>query len=131
MRLLLDTHVFLWFVADDPQLSKRARDLIEDPVNERLLSAASHWEMAVKVSLGKLTLTEPFSVFIPRELQTNQVNILPVDLRHSMQLATLPFPPGNHRDPFDRLIIAQGIVEGLPIVSADSKFDAYTVTRLW
>jgi PIN domain nuclease of toxin-antitoxin system len=131
MRLLLDTHAFLWFVADDPQLSKRARNLIEDPVNERLLSAASHWEMAIKVSLGKLTLTEPFSVFIPRELQTNQVDILPVELRHSVQLATLPFPPGNHRDPFDRLIIAQGIVEGLPIVSADSKFDAYAVTRLW
>src|SRR3954470_17017182 len=108
MRLLLDTHAFLWFVADDPQLSKRARDLIEDPVNERLLSAASHWEMAVKVSLGKLTLTEPFSVFVPRELQTNQVDILPVELRHSVQLATLPFPPGNHRDPFDRLIVAQG-----------------------
>jgi PIN domain nuclease of toxin-antitoxin system len=131
MRLLLDTHTFLWFVSDDPKLSSRARTLIEDPTNERLLSAASHWEMAIKVSLGKLTLAEPFDVFLPREMSGNLIDLMPIDLRHSMQVASLPFPPNNHRDPVDRLIVAQGIVDGLPIVSADAKCDAYAVSRIW
>lgn len=131
MRLLLDTHAFLWFVSDDPRLSTRARELIEDPDNQRLLSAASHWEMAIKASLGKLALTDPFDVFMPRELRANGVELLPVELRHSMQVAALPFSANNHRDPFDRLIIAQGIVEGLPIVSGDPRFNDYSVKRLW
>jgi len=131
MRLLLDTHTFLWFVSDDPQLTSRARAAIEDPANERLLSAASHWEMAIKMSLGKLTLADPFHVFIPRELASNLIDVLPIDLRHSTQVATLPFPANNHRDPFDRLLISQAIADGLPIVSADAKFDAYPVMRIW
>ena len=131
MRLLLDTHAFLWFIADDPQLSTRARTLIEDRANERLISAASLWEMAIKVSLGKLTLADPFDVFMPRELAANQVSVLPIELRHAVHVASLPFPPSNHRDPFDRLIIAQGIVEGLTILSADTRFDAYPMTRTW
>ena len=131
MRLLLDSHAFIWFVSDDPRLSRQARGLIEDPGNQRLLSAASHWEMAIKTSLGKLTLTEPFDVLMPRELSTNHIALLPIELRHSIQVATLPFPPGNHRDPFDRLIVAQAIVERLPIVSADKRLDDYGITRLW
>jgi PIN domain nuclease of toxin-antitoxin system len=131
MRLLLDTHTFLWFVADDPQLSTKARELIEDPANQRLLSTASHWEMAIKKSLGKLALADPFHVFLPRELATNQIDLLPIELRHSIQVAILPYPANGHRDPFDRLIVAQAIVESLPILSADTKFDAYPVTRLW
>ena len=89
MRLLLDTHTFLWFVSDAPQLTSRARAAIEDPANQRLLSAASHWEMAIKMSLGKLTLADPFHVFIPRELASNLIDVLPIDLRHSTQVATL------------------------------------------
>jgi PIN domain nuclease of toxin-antitoxin system len=131
MRLLLDTHTFLWFVSDDPHLSIAARTVIEDAANERLLSAASHWEMAIKISLGKLTLADPFHVFMPRELGVNRIELLRIELRHSMHVAALPFPSNNHRDPFDRLIISQAIVDGLPIVSADGKFDDYPVTRIW
>ena len=109
MRLLLDTHTFLWFVADDPQLSAKARDLIEDPANQRLLSAASHWEMAIKASLGKLSLADPFHVFLPREVATNQIDLLPIEIRHSMQVATLTYPSNGpprpvrqaHRRPGD------------------------------
>jgi PIN domain nuclease of toxin-antitoxin system len=131
MRLLLDSHTFIWFVSDDPRLSRHARALIEDASNERLLSAASHWEIAIKLSLRKLTFTDPFDVFMPRELAANQIRLLPIELPHSIQVAALPFPPSNHRDPFDRLIVAQAIVEGLPVLSADKRLDDYGVIRLW
>lgn len=128
MRVLLDTHAFLWFIMGDTRLSATARGLIEDADNERLVSAGSLWEIAVKVSIGKLTLTEPFEVIIPRELTQNGFQILPITVAHLTVLCGLPF---HHRDPFDRLLVAQAMAEITPLVSADAILDAYSVTRLW
>ncbi len=128
MKLLLDTHAFLWFVMGSAKLSGNARALIEDPSNESLLSVASLWEMAIKVSLGKLTLSAPFADLIPEQLNLNGIGLLNIRIDHVSLLATLPF---HHRDPFDRLLIAQAITEKMPVVSIDAAFDAYGITRLW
>jgi PIN domain nuclease of toxin-antitoxin system len=126
--LLLDTHAFLWFLLDAPQLSPTARDLIVDPTNDSEVSPATYWEIAIKISLGKYELPEPYDVFIEREIATNDFRILPIAPKHTAGLVTMPF---HHRDPFDPLIIAQAMVEGIPILSVDSVFDAYPITRLW
>lgn len=128
MRLLLDTHAFLWFVAGDPKLPASARSAIEAPDNQIFFSAASAWEMAIKISLGKLKIAEPVAQFLPRELRQNGFIWLPVDLAHTVVVATLPF---EHRDPFDRLLTAQCLTEGMPIISGDPAFDAYTIKRVW
>jgi len=128
MRLLLDSHAFLWFIMGSANLSVNARALIEDPANERLLSVASLWEIAIKTSLGKLTLSAPFDELIPAQLKLNGIDLLNIKVDHLSTLTTLPF---HHRDPFDRLIIAQAIVEKLPVISLDGAFDAYGVTRHW
>ena len=128
MKLLLDTHSFIWFVEGNPALSSHARTLIEEPTNEVFLSMASVWEMAIKVSLGKIRLSQPFDLFIPYQLLLNDIILLDVAVRHTLLVATLPF---HHRDPFDRLLIAQILVEGWPLISADSIFDTYGVNRLW
>jgi PIN domain nuclease of toxin-antitoxin system len=128
VRLLLDTHTFLWFLLDDPQLSMTARDRIIDPDNDIEVSPATYWEIAIKISLGKYELPEPYEVFIAREITTNDFHILPIEPTHTAVLTTMPF---HHRDPFDRLLIAQAMVEQIPIVSRDSAFDAYPITRLW
>jgi PIN domain nuclease of toxin-antitoxin system len=93
-----------------------------------LLSVASLWEIAIKVSIGKLILTQPYDVFMRRQLTDNDIKILPINLAHLGAVSTLPF---HHRDPFDRLLIAQAMIEQLPIVSVDAAFDVYTVNRLW
>ncbi len=128
MKLLLDTHTFLWFLAADPQLSATARALIEDGDTEVYLSVGSLWEMAIKVSLGKLSLAQPFDTFIPDQLARNSIELLGIAVGHTARVVGLPF---HHRDPFDRLLIAQALVEGIPIVGVDAAFDAYGVTRLW
>jgi PIN domain nuclease of toxin-antitoxin system len=128
MNLLLDTHAFLWFITNDPRLSSQAQSLIQSPANRRWLSMASLWEMAIKVSLGKLTLAQPFDQFIPRQLQLNQIEVLAIELPHVAAVVAMPF---HHRDPFDRLMAAQCQIEGLPIVSNDSVFDAYSIRRVW
>ena len=128
MNLLLDTHSFLWFVFGDPQLSATAKSHIEDANSTNYLSIVSVWEMAVKVSIGKLPLSQPLDVFIPGQLQRNGIHLLPVRLPHALYVATLPF---HHRDPFDRLLIAQSFVEPMPVVSADAMFDRYNVNRIW
>ncbi|MGD0412352.1 MAG: type II toxin-antitoxin system VapC family toxin [Verrucomicrobiota bacterium] len=128
MNLLLDTHAFLWFIANDPRLSSRAQSLIQDPGNRRLFSMASLWEIAIKVSLGKLALAQPFDQFIPRQLQLNQIEVLAIELPHVAAVVAMPF---HHRDPFDRLMAAQCQIEDLPIVSADPAFDAYSIRRVW
>jgi PIN domain nuclease of toxin-antitoxin system len=129
MDLLIDTHTFLWFVWNDPKLSTAARALIVDPNNRKLISVASHWEVAIKVSIGKLDLGEAYRSFMHREITRNHFEILPVSLDHSAAVSVLPF---HHRDPFDRMLVAQTNVENIPIVSADVIFDAYAgVTRLW
>jgi PIN domain nuclease of toxin-antitoxin system len=127
MRLLLDTHTFLWFIDDNPRLSSNAKSLLESD-NDLLLSTASLWEIAIKFSLGKLGLPQPFETFARHQLSINAIDILQIEVTHLGVLSTLPF---HHRDPFDRLLVAQTTVEELPIVSADVEFDAYSIERLW
>ncbi len=131
MNLLLDTHTFLWFIDGNPKLSPSARRLIEDVANTSYVSIASLWEIAVKASLGKLHLGQPFDILIPQQLKLNGFIVLGITVAHTAQVAALPFPRDNHRDPFDRLLIAQALNEHMPIVSRDDAFDAYGVTRLW
>ncbi len=130
MNLLLDTHTLIWFVLADPLLSVIARALIEDPNNEIMVSPASFWEIAIKVSKGKLALNQPYGNFIDLCLNQYGFRGLPIGPAHTTQLATLPFPPG-HKDPFDRLLIAQAIVENIPIISVDGAYDHYPVRRIW
>jgi PIN domain nuclease of toxin-antitoxin system len=127
-RLLLDTCVLLWFLANDPRLSIHAKTAIEDPGNERWLSPASLIEIALKVRIGKLTLRRPFAALFPAELTANDIHLLPLGPAQIEPLVTLPL---HHRDPFDRLIAGAGLVEGLTLVSADAAFDAYGLLRLW
>ncbi len=128
MNLILDTHTFLWFTSASPELSATARDLIEDATNDLFLSVASPWEIGIKVSTGKLTLGRPINDFFERRMRETGVRLLPISLAHVACVATLPF---HHRDPFDRMLIAQSLTESMNIVSADSVLDAYGVTRLW
>jgi PIN domain nuclease of toxin-antitoxin system len=127
-RLLLDTHTFLWWVNDAPELSIAARKAIANAGNECFLSIASCWEMAIKSSLGKLSLTKPVERFVNDLITENGFRLLNIDLRHAAKVETLPF---HHRDPFDRLLLAQAITEKLTIVSADSMFTSYGVKLLW
>jgi PIN domain nuclease of toxin-antitoxin system len=127
MRLILDTHTFLWYVGRGKELSSRARTLIEGP-DEKVVSQASVWEMSIKSSLGKLSLSEPFEVFLPEQLRTNGFAILEIDLAHTLRAHSLPY---HHRYPFDRLLVSQRLVEGLPIITRDVIFDKYGVERLW
>ena len=128
MRLLLDTHTLLWFTLGDSQLSRTVRNLIDDPSNAKFVSPATFWEIAIKVSIGKLALFQTYEEFIDRGIYQNGFQILPVEPRHTAALIAMPF---HHKDPFDRLLIAQALVEGMPIVSVDGAFDPYGVTRLW
>jgi PIN domain nuclease of toxin-antitoxin system len=128
MKLLLDTHALLWFIAGSASLSRSARILIEDASNEKFVSVASIWETAIKVSIGKMSLSAPFDVLFPHQLNINGFELLPVKVEHASVITTLPF---HHRDPFDRLLIAQAIEEKMSLVSADSVFDDYGITRLW
>lgn len=127
MKLILDTHAFLWFINDSPQLSAKAKNLIESEV-DLLLSVASLWEIAIKVSLGKLALPDAYDKFIPHQVTLNDIEILPIRIEYLAVVTTLPF---HHRDPFDRLLIAQAMVEQVSIISVDTVFDSYSVNRTW
>jgi len=124
----LDTHTFLWFLADDPQLSKPAKQVIENPAYSKHVSLVVCWEIVIKAGLKKLDLGEPASTFLPRELSNNQFGILGLQLSHLLHLEKLPL---HHKDPFDRVLAAQAILEGLTLISCDNIFDSYGVTRLW
>ena len=128
MNLLLDTHAVLWFWWNDPQLSSTASQLICDPNNRKLVSLATPWEVAIKVGLKKLDIGGPFPGFFSHHMLRNNFEWLDVTDGHFSALVQLPF---HHRDPFDRLMIAQSLFEQIPIVSADTAFDAYSITRLW
>ena len=128
MRLLLDTHTFLWWIDDAPELSKKARAAIGKAGNECFVSLASCWEMAIKSSIGKLSLSQPLDRFIPEQLAVNGFQLLDIDFRHITRVEALPF---HHRDPFDRLLIAQAMAEKLTLVSADSTLEAYDAPLLW
>ena len=128
MRALIDTSTFLWSISDSDKLSANARQFIADLENDILLSAASLWEIAIKTSLGKLELLLPFNRLIPEQLEQNAITVLPVEVRHLSGIIDLPF---HHRDPFDRLIIAQGLAEQLPVITKDAAFSQYPVQLIW
>lgn len=128
MNLLLDTHTFLWFWWDAPQLSECAKDKICDATNRKLISTASCWEVAIKVSLRKLDIGGPYRGFIRQHMIRNNCELLQINDEHLSALVDLAF---HHRDPFDRMLIAQALWEGIPIVSGDGQFDAYPVDRIW
>lgn len=128
MRLLLDTHTFLWLVEGNSRLSASARAALFDPLNELSLSVASVWELAIKTGNGKLTLSDPLDVFVGKWAPAYQLDQLAVEGRHALVVATLP---NHHRDPFDRLLLAQAHVEGMTLVSGDGKLTAYGIPVLW
>jgi PIN domain nuclease of toxin-antitoxin system len=128
MKFLLDTHTFIWWVTDDPQLSPIARDTIANPNNTILFSVINGWEIVIKQGTGKLTLPEPAETYIPSRITANRFIILPVNLSHILQVASLP---SLHRDPFDRLLVAQSQVENIPIISVDQYIIQYPVNVIW
>jgi PIN domain nuclease of toxin-antitoxin system len=128
LRVLLDTHSFLWLVTDDPKLSERAKSVFLDGDNELLCSAVVGFEIAVKFSLGKLDLAEPPREFMEKRIRHNALKPLAVTLEHSYRLAQLPF---HHRDPFDRLFVAQALEEDLALLSIDAILSEYGVRRIW
>ena len=128
MRILLDTQALLWYLLNDNKLSTKADALISEPANQILVSPASYWEIAIKISLDKYKLPEPFEAFMEREITGNDFVIIPIAISHAAALTRLPF---FHRDPFDRLILAQALVERVPVISIDEAFDASGVERLW
>jgi len=128
MRALLDTHTFIWWVTDDSRLSSTARHIIADSENTLFLSAASAWEIVIKVRLGKLDLPEPPETYIPSRLAVNRFESLPIKMVHALQVINLP---DLHRDPFDRIIIAQSQFEKLPIITVDSLITRYPIDVIW
>jgi len=128
VRCLLDTYTFLWAVNDSPQLSDTARSLIEHNADDLFLSVASLWEIAIKLSLGKLRIKLPFRELATQKTAQHGVNLLDITPRHLEGVTTLPF---HHRDPFDRLIVAQCLAEGLTLLSRDSVLDSYSIERRW
>lgn len=128
MKVLADTHAFVWFALADPALAATARSVLEDPANEILISPASYWEVAIKVHLGKWQLAQPYSVLIDSLWTTYGFQRLPIAPSHTARLIGLP---NHHGDPFDRLLIAQSLVENIGIISSDSTFDLYGVSRVW
>ena len=127
MKLLLDTHIFIWWVDQPEKLSPAALSALEDEANELLLSVASVWEMQIKIQLGKLKLSLPLKELVTNQQETNDLTVSPVALTHVLALDALPF---HHKDPFDRLLIAQSISEGFTVVTADSQFSAYSLKLL-
>jgi PIN domain nuclease of toxin-antitoxin system len=127
MRLLLDTHVFLWYISADPQLPVAFRDAIRDPTNEVYLSVASVWEAVIKYALGKLPLPEAPAEYLPQQREAHRIATLPVEEAALAQLANLPL---LHRDPFDRILIAQALQHGLKLVTVDSAVRVYPVPLL-
>ncbi len=129
MNYLLDTSSFLWFVYDDNRLSTGAVERILDSTNEIYLSLASIWEIAIKANLRRgLALRRPFPEFIDHHLSANRFRLLDINVSHLKVVAALPL---HHRDPFDRLLIAQSQVENIPVITNDAAFDHYPVQRVW
>ena len=128
MRLLIDTHTLIWAMDDPTKLTAAATAALSDPANDLLLSAATIWELAIKIGQGKLTLSLPFRQWMEKAVVDLELMILPVTVEYAEMQINLP---KHHKDPFDRLIIAQASVEGIKVVCADSVFDAYGITRIW
>lgn len=128
MKLLLDTHTFIWWVIEPTKISAQALGLLQDQSNDLFLSVVSVWEMQIKLQIGKLKFNLPLAQLITEQQQTNQLSILPVTLEHVLALDSLPF---HHKDPFDRLLITQANLEGAVLVSNDAIFSNYSVKLAW
>ncbi|CAN5501223.1 type II toxin-antitoxin system VapC family toxin [soil metagenome] len=128
MSLLLDSQAFLWFVTQNPLLSARANALLESEPNPCFLSVASIWEIAIKISIGKLTVPQPFAAYIDEQLKLNVMEVLPIEIDDAATIISLPH---HHRDPFDRIIVAQAFNRQMTLVSSDRQLDAYGVNRVW
>ncbi len=124
MKVLLDTHIFLWWISDNPRLGKETRKIVSNIDNQLFLSAASGWEIAIKAGLGKLEVADDICSFMFEQMRLNAITELPVLMNHTLHVATLPY---LHRDPFDRLLIAQAQLERIPILTGDKQFRAYSV----
>ena len=127
MQLLLDTHAMIWFVTGSSMISQKAKTAIQNTQNDCFLSIASLWELSIKISLGKFTLNMS-ELALMNELRRLKIDILPIAVPHTQAIISLPM---HHRDPFDRMLIAQAMVDGLTIVSADTKFSKYKANILW
>jgi len=131
MKYLIDTHIFIWFVENLPNLSQSIKNLIEDENNEIFISIASLWEISIKTSINKLQLNRKYEEILD-VLKDNSIEILPINFSHTVENNKLPF---HHRDPFDRIIVSQAIVENLDFISADEIFDDYlkdkSIKRIW
>lgn len=125
---LLDTHAFLWMTSAPDRLGQKAREVIDDPASRLVLSVASVWEMAIKRSLGKLELPAPLPSFLKRQLHATRTDLLDVLAEHALEVEELPW---HHRDPFDRLLVAQARFEGLTLLSRDTALGGYGVPRIW
>ncbi|MFO7883209.1 MAG: type II toxin-antitoxin system VapC family toxin [Desulfobacteraceae bacterium] len=128
MKLLLDTHTFIWWSDKPENLSERVLDVCQNSENSLILSMVSIWEMQIKIQIGKMRLTHPLSYLIDNQQNINNLQILPVTLGHIYMLDNLPM---HHRDPFDRLLICQAVEEKLFLVSKDSVFSDYSVNLYW
>jgi len=128
LKYLIDTHTLLWIITNDPQLSKKAKDLYLNSKNTIYLSLASLWEMAIKISLNKLFIDAKLKDFVQNHIKGNDIKILNIELSHILSLENLPY---HHRDPFDRLLICQSSNENMPLISSDKIFDFYHVKRIW
>ena len=128
MKVLLDTHALIWFVENSSNLSTYSRDLISDENTQRFVSIASLWEITIKHSLGRLSLALPLEEFIATHVPDDSVILLPISIPHLLTFANLPW---HHRDPFDRILVAQAMTENIPIISVDKALDAYPVERIW
>ena len=122
MKILLDTQCWLWWIAAPEKLSPTARRRIADKRNTIYLSAASSWEIAIKYSIGKLSLPEPPLQFIPKRLARDSITGLPIEIMHTLHVANLP---PHHKDPFDRILISQSMQEDIPIMTVDKQFELY------
>ena len=128
MKALLDTHAFLWWISDDPRLSEKAREIIADGRNELFFSAASGWEISIEAGLGRLEVPEDLQRFISDQLSRNAIQALPIYLSHAVHTGSLPV---HHRDPFDRILVSQAILEQIPLLSADPRISHYPVEVVW
>ena len=127
MKALLDTHTLLWAISDDPRLSRRAQQIFTAP-NDLFLSVASIWEILIKAKTGKLPLPDPAGPYLVKKLRENRIEVLPIKLDHVLKIENLTV---HHRDPFDRILIAQSIEEKCPLVTADPIFERYPVNVIW
>lgn len=128
MKYLIDTHAFLWYSINDPQLTPKVKDIIENIDHEIFLSVASVWEIVIKHQLGKLVLPTKPEIFITEQLEINHFSTLSINLFHTFESKDLPF---HHKDPFDRMLVAQSIVENIPVITADSKLKEYGIVSVW